>query len=75
MHSTYAYLMSRRWLQFSIRALLALTFVACCLAAWVAYKRDQAAQQQGLQNDRRQTGRDELRARISPLAVAPLDPG
>jgi hypothetical protein len=36
----------RRWLQFSIRTLLAVMFAACCLAAWVAHKRDQAAQQQ-----------------------------
>ena len=35
----------RRWLQFSIRTLLAVMLVACCLMAWVAHKRDQAAQQ------------------------------
>ena len=36
----------RRWLQFSIRTLLGVTFIACCLMAWVAHKRDEAAQQQ-----------------------------
>jgi hypothetical protein len=36
----------RRWLQFSIRTLLGVTFAACCLMAWVAHKRDEAAQQQ-----------------------------
>ena len=35
----------RRWLQFSIRTLLAVMLAACCLMAWVAHKRDQAAQQ------------------------------
>jgi Leucine Rich Repeat (LRR) protein len=34
-----------RWLQFSLRTLLAAMLGACCLLGWVAYERGQAAQQ------------------------------
>jgi hypothetical protein len=36
---------TRRWLQFSLRTLLAIMLVACCLMGWVAFKRGQAAEQ------------------------------
>jgi len=39
-------LVTRRWLQFSLRTLLVVMLVACCLFGWVAYKRSQAAEQQ-----------------------------
>jgi len=39
-------LLTRRWLQFSLRTLLAIMMVACCFLGWVAYKRGQAAEQQ-----------------------------
>jgi Leucine Rich repeat len=39
-------LATRRWLQFSLRTLLAIMLVVCCLLGWVAFKRSQAAEQQ-----------------------------
>lgn len=35
----------RNWLQFSLRTLLAVMFAACLLMGWVAYKRNEAAEQ------------------------------
>lgn len=36
----------RNWLQFSLKTLLAAMFAACLLMGWVAYKRNEAAEQQ-----------------------------
>jgi len=43
-------ILTRRWFQFSLKTLLALMLAACCLLAWVAYKRSQAAEQKAAYN-------------------------
>ena len=46
--------LKRNWLQFSLRSLLAVMFAACVLMAWVAYKRNEAAEQRSADGRREQ---------------------